>query len=153
MSFLCLDDDDGGGADPLEAVLARIPPDTTVAPPVPSCPGPMDLSVKEEEDVTSFMGDTCGCTLGNGSPCSKQFTVTHVTKMRMTSMELTRSELDMALLGQISACTNHSDGVVVESRHTAAGRKKIYSNYIHQGKPVCPRFFRFLHAVGTFCNL
>ncbi len=37
---------------------------------------------------------------------SKQFTVAHVTNMRMASMELTRGELDMALLGQISACTH-----------------------------------------------
>ena len=58
--------------------------------------------------------------------------------------------LDMAIL---AACTNQSEDVVVESRHVAKGRKHSYSNYIHQGKPVCPRMFRFLHVVGTFRNL
>ena len=109
----------------------------------------------EDEEVTSFVRDTCGCKLANGSPCSKQFTVTHITKMRMACNELSHDELDMALLGQISACTNRSDGVVVESRHVAAGRKNSYSSYVHQGKPVCTRFFRFIHFVGTFstCKL
>ncbi len=110
----------------------------------------MELTVEEEDTVKIFMDATCGC---KGNPCSKQFLLTHVSEMRMSAMDLSHSELDMAILGQISACTNQSEDVVVESRHVAKGRKHSYSNYIHQGKPVCPRMFRFLHVVGTFRNL
>ncbi len=71
----------------------------------------------------------------------------------MSAMDLSHSELDMDILGQISACTNQREDVVVKSRHVATGRKHSYSSYTHQGKPVCPRMFRFLHVIGTFRNL
>ncbi len=101
------------------------------------------------------MGATCGCKLYRGKPCSKQvqFSLTHVLEIRMSAMDLSPSELDMAILGQISACTNQSEDVVVESRHLATERINAYSRYTHQGKHVCPYMFRFLHTVGMFRNL
>ncbi len=41
----------------------------------------------------------------------------------MSAMDLSHSELDMAILGQISACTNQREDVVVKSRHVATGTR------------------------------
>ncbi len=116
--------------DEVEEVLARISPDRTVLPvrpslpgpsvPGPSVPGPMELTAKEEKKVMKFIRNTCGCTRNNGGPCSTIFTTTHIKKMRMECIGLSRDNHDVALLGQIVACTNFSEGVVVESRHIAA---------------------------------
>ncbi len=157
------DDEDYDGLGLSDKVLARIPPPTPAIPSAtPSTPArtrrvllpnPMDLNETEDDEVKRFMGTTCGCKLYGGKPCSEHFKLTHITEIRMSAMDLSHSELDMVILGQISACSNQSEDVVVESRHVATGRKHCYSSYIHQGKPVCPRMFRFLHAVGTFRNL
>ena len=66
----------------------------------------------------------------------------------MDAQELSRNDMDMALLGQIMAFTNCSEGVVVTSKHKSAERKKAYTTFLHQGEPVCAKMFRFLHAVG-----
>ena len=109
--------------DEVEEVLARIPPTPTPTAPrerppnsnssVNPGPDPMEVSVREEEEVKTFMNTTCRCQLHRGEPCSNQFGLTNVMKTRMESMELSRNELDMVLLGQIMACSNHSGGVVV----------------------------------------
>ncbi len=50
--------------------------------------------------------------------------------------------------GRKNPYTNYSEGVVLESRDSAAGRKNPYTSFLHQGKTVCPRYFRFLHAIA-----
>ena len=47
--------------------------------------------------------------------------------------------MDMALLGQIMAFTNCSEGVVVTSKHKSAERKKAYTTFLHQGEQVCAK--------------
>ncbi len=113
----------------------------------------MKLSLTEDDNVKTRMGATCGCKLYGGKPCSKQFSLTHVLEIRMSAMDLSPSELDVAVLGQISACTNQSEDVVVESRHLATERINAYSRYTHQGNRVCPYMFGFLNTVGMFRNL
>ena len=70
----------------------------------------------------------------------------------MECNELSRVELDMALLGQIMASSNSADGVVVTSKHKAAERKKAYSSFRYHGQPICTKMFRFLHAVGELMH-
>ena len=110
----------------------------------------MELAETEEERVKRFMEATCGCTLSRGGPCSQKFTTQDVLTVRMDALDLSHTELDMTLLGQLMAFTNLSDGVVVSSKHKTAERKRSYTTFLHQGQPVCSSMFRFLHAVGEF---
>ena len=48
----------------------------------------------------------CGCTLAEGKPCSKQFSNGYLLEARLNSMELTRKELDLVLLGALNVCCN-----------------------------------------------
>ena len=52
-------------------------------------------------------------------------------------------------MGQLIANSSTSDTVVTESRHKATERRKAYTRHFHQGRPICPVMFRFLHRVGT----
>ncbi len=114
----------------------------------------LKLSLTEDDKVKkvkTHMGATCGCKLYGGKPCSKQFSLTHVLEIRMSAMDLSASELDVAACTNQS--TNQSEDVVVESRHLATERINAYSRYTHQGKRVCPYMFGFLNTVGMFRNL
>ena len=115
---------------------------------------PMQLQLEDEEIVDRFLESSCHCQLYLGGPCSKQFTSSYVLSARTSCLELSRNELDMVLLGQLMACTNQSEGVVdVAAKHKAAERKRTYTTYLHQGKPICSSMFRFLHAVGELKSL
>ena len=98
----------------------------------------------EEQLVTRFAIEGCGCK----KKCSSQFSADHFRDMRAQCYELSHSELDMVLLGQLVASTNSSDGVVTMSGHLKQERRKQYTIYHHAGKTVCGKTFRFLHTVG-----
>lgn len=86
--------------------------------------------------------------LWRGRPCSRQFSREYVKETRQSFMDLSTSELDMFLMGQLIAFTNSSDGVVVESRHGDQEKRKSYCSFFHQAKPICRETFRFLHGIG-----
>ena len=65
----------------------------------------------EHELVAQFMTSGCGCTKARGTQCCNQFTREYVTSARETCAELTHSELDMAILGQLAAGTNTSSSL------------------------------------------
>ena len=100
---------------------------------------------EEEEMVAQFASAGCGCS----KKCSSQFSVDYVPDIRAQCYDLTHSELDMVLLGQLMASTNTSEKVVVESGHLEAERKRAYTTFYHAGKVVCGKTFRFLHTVGS----
>ena len=134
----------------MEDALRRIPQNEVppLRPPaaVPSGPDPTDLAVTEETAVRRFMEEGCGCQLRLRGPCSAGFTIDSLLWRRRDAQELSQNDMDMALLGQIMAFTNCSEGVVVTSKHKSAERKKAYTTFLHQGEPVCAKMFRF--AVG-----
>ena len=108
---------------------------------------PMDYD--EDWVVEDFMGESCGCKKWNGKPCSGQFDPMYVRATRLNFRELTNEQLDMAIMGQIIANSDSSETVFTESRHQATTRKKAYTRHSHQGRPICPVMFRFLHGIGT----
>ena len=126
----------------VEEALSQIPPGADIGLELRPC------DVEEEQKVDEFMSLGCGCKLSNGSPCSNQFTTAYVKDIRLTLSELTTTELDLVLMGQLMANSNTSDVVVTESRHSATSRKKAYTTFFHQGKRVCVAMFRFLHRIG-----
>ena len=95
--------------------------------------------------VARFASAGCGCS----KKCSSQFSVNYVRDIRAQCYDLTHSELDMVLLGQLMASTNTSQKVVVESGHLEAERKRSYTTFYHAGKVVCGKTFSFLHTVGS----
>ena len=100
---------------------------------------------EEEEMVAQFASAGCGCS----KKCSSQFSVNYVRDIRAQCYDLTHSELDMVLLGQLMASTNTSEKVVVDSGHLEVERKRCYTTFYHAGKVVCGKTFRFLHTVGS----
>ena len=88
----------------------------------------------------------CPCTKWNGQSCSLQFSKEYVKEYRFSSMELTTSDLDLVIMVQLKACTNSSSFVATDSRHEH--HKRSYTNFLHQGKPICMVMFRFLHTSG-----
>ena len=105
---------------------------------------------KEEATVLAYMTNTCGCQRHNNGPCSQQFTVDYILQARMDAAELSKSELDMVILGQIMAFINTHDTVSATaiSKQKAVPRLKPYSTYCHQGVHICASMFRCLHGVG-----
>ncbi len=99
--------------------------------------------------VEKFLSDGCGCDLVNGG-CSSTFTVESVESYRRECSELTRVELDMALLGQLVAFTNCSTLTVhtTKDRHRPENRQKLYRMFWHGGRRVCKRMFLFLHTIS-----
>ena len=103
------------------------------------------------------MSSGCGCALHNGRPCSGQFTIDHYLEFRGQCKELTRAELDMVLLGQLSAFTFTSEQTVRATlqRHPSEGRQHSYTMFWHRGLKVCRKTFLFLHTISEkrFKNL
>ena len=108
----------------------------------------------EHEAVSQFMTSGCGCTKAKGKPCCEHFSQEYVTSMRQSCAELTHTELDMTIMGQIAACSNMSSRVssgmlsTGRGRHKEADREKGYTAFTHQGKPICQKTFLFLHGIG-----
>ena len=99
--------------------------------------------------VQRFLSNGCGCDLSNGS-CSSTFTEKYVETYRSQCSELTLVELDMAILGQLTAFTNTSTQSVHSSkhRHPAASRQRSYMLFWHGGRRVCKKTFLFLHTIS-----
>ena len=91
----------------------------------------------------------CGCKKGgDGKQCCTQLSCEDILSARQSCAELTRSELDMVILGQLHAHTNSSPGVVTASRHVPRERERPRVSYYYQDKQVCVKMFRILHTIG-----
>jgi hypothetical protein len=111
-------------------------------------PDSLPTDTLEEQQVSTFMAAGCGCRKALGKPCSNQFSIEYVASFRESCVQLSHSELDMAILGQLSASVNTSKRVSIEAGHKDTEREKSYSSFIHQGKPICKAMFCFIHAIG-----
>ena len=76
--------------------------------------------------VEKYLRDGCGCDLTDGG-CSTRFTADSLESYRREVSELTLVELDMALLGQLSAFTNSNTLTVhsTKDRHPATNRQPL----------------------------
>ena len=106
------------------------------------------IEVEETQYVQTFVSKSCGCVLHNGRSCSEQFSIDHYLQIRSQCKELTRAELDMALLGQLSAfCFSGEQTVRATSqRHPSEARQHTYTMFWHKGVKVCRKTFLFLHT-------
>ena len=104
--------------------------------------------IQEDNLVSDFVSAGCGCSKWNRKQCSEQFSDDYFKSVRGSCAELSRSELDLVILGQLLACTNQSPGVVTESRNKEAECQRSYTTLFHQSKPVCAKTFGMLHGIG-----
>ena len=102
----------------------------------------------EEQAISEFILSGCGCSKGLGKPCCQQFPDDYIRTYHLNCIELTHSELDMIILGQLAACVNSSSVVSTVNRHAEREREKSHKSFTHQGKPICNKMFRFLHGIG-----
>ena len=91
------------------------------------------LDQKEEEAITKFFQDGCGCI----EKCSSYFDEEMVRMMRNDCTELSRNELDLYILGQLTCTTFDSCDVRLGSRHRPQHRKRPGATYLHKGRKVC----------------
>ena len=115
-------------------------------------PNTENLENEEREAVGKFLCDGCGCDLIGGS-CSTFFSTDSMESYRRDCSELTRGELDMALLGQLAAFTNNSAGTTHFTRYShpyssSLSRQKSYRHFWHGGQRVCRKTFLFLHNIS-----
>ena len=108
-----------------------------------------NLEREESVLVQRFLSEGCGCDLANVS-CSSIFTAESLESYRSQCKELSRAELDMAILGQLSASTNISTLSIhsTQYRHAATARKRTYMSFYHGGRRVCKNMFLFLHTIS-----
>ena len=65
------------------------------------------VDVDERATVTTMVESTCECRKGIGSrPCSSQFSADHLMSVQASCSELSRSELDMVVMGQLMGGIN-----------------------------------------------
>ena len=66
-----------------------------------------EMDREEEQTVEGFLSHGCGCSTVPGG-CSQQFDLAHYHQMRSWCASLSRTELDLLLMGQIISLTNSS---------------------------------------------
>ena len=94
-------------------------------------PDPESLPLEEEQKVHQFLAHGCGRTLSMEG-CSQRYTLLDV---RGQCQELTHSELDMAILGQLLSVVNTSKQTVhaMKHRHAPEARQLSRATFFHQG--------------------
>ena len=99
-----------------------------------------------DEPVQRFLQSSCGCTLQQGKPCSSLFSAEQMMKTRLDMKDLTKNELDLVILGKISALSKR-EGKSISGRMEGP-RKAARTTFMHGGEVVCRKTFLQLHCVG-----
>lgn len=100
---------------------------------------------KEDERLTSG-SFKCTCTLFDGLPCSTRYSTAELLEMRMHHLSMTREELDIIALVKLSTAI-HVDPTTTASKQKPNQRKKIRSQYRHEGHNICRESFMFMHEI------
>ena len=101
----------------------------------------------EEYCVTRFASAGCNCKYFGGEPCCKTFSGSHYLKVRDKCRQLTWSELDLVVMGQLLALTQ-TDQMTQAKKHSPKERRKSFTCFKHGGHNICIRTFCFLHTIG-----
>ena len=108
---------------------------------------PTDGISSEEQKCKEFIERTCGCSLNNGSPCSRLIPLEKYICHRSEAAALTRDQLDLVLIGAVMSVLSTNENNFDKS-HKSKSRQRIYSHYLFGGQRVCRRTFQFLLGVG-----
>lgn len=103
-----------------------------------------NLDDEENDLVKEFQQKGCGCV----AECSKKYSISDLLTFRGDCRELTRTELDLVIMGQLTACMRVDNSVGRTHKHKETSRVRGHISYTHQGWNICASTFRFLHTVG-----
>ena len=99
--------------------MARIPVTLNNTSNVPMC---ADV-VTDEQVCREFVEQTCGCKKACGQPCSSQFSIEYYMERRAQASLLTRTELDLIMLGSVMS-TARVDDSITHGRHKPVKRQR-----------------------------
>ena len=106
------------------------------------------IDLAEVSTVKEFCSRGCGCAMA----CTLKFSLQHIELTRANAAQLSRGELDMAIMGQVMAFTSCSQATLnsTRHRHKPKQRQKNRMVFYHNGYQVCRNTFLFLHNIGKF---
>ena len=106
------------------------------------------IDLAEVSTVKEFCSRGCGCAMA----CTLKFSFQHLELTRANAAQLSRGELDMAIMGQVMAFTSCSQTTLnsTRHRHKPKQRQKNKMVFYHNGYQVCRNTFLFLHNIGKF---
>ena len=108
------------------------------------CDDTMDA---EEGRIARFVAGGCFCQLSKGKPCHSRFSPAEIRALRDECRELTRDELDLAVMGQLRALTQR-DEMTQKTRATNTPRARTSTQFRFGGHRICIKTFCFLHNMG-----
>ena len=94
--------------------------------------------------LTAFLEQGCGCKQNGGKPCYTSFSREQYEASRMQCAELSWKELNLVILGQISALLPSSSQ---NNTHRPSTQRQCMA-FHHHGVPVCWVTFLKLHGIG-----
>ena len=98
-----------------------------------------EIDMKEEDSIRCFVAEECGCTLFNGTSCSTNVSLDYYQIKRNECAELDHDSLDLVIMAQIMA--NSSDGSVRHRGRETHDRKRMATQFFHNGKKVMEHEF------------
>jgi hypothetical protein len=101
----------------------------------------------EEHCIARFAKRGCKCKHFDGKPCCTIFSVDHYQRVRDECRQLSKSELDLVVMGQLLALTQN-DELIQAKRHSPKQRQRSFTCFKHGGHKVCMATFCFLHTIG-----
>ena len=118
---------------------------------------PFHMSVRTqdlmEDSITeAFFAETCHCKLGvNNDPCSLALPRRHAVEFHQQCLELSKGELDIAILGQLTALRRREPTIATVSDQGRDKKRRItlrpYTAFRFGDMTVCKNSFLFLHAI------
>jgi hypothetical protein len=107
----------------------------------------IDSDELEEHLIARFAHEGCRCKHHNGQPCCTLFSADHYQRVRDDCRQLSRSELDLVVMGQLLAFTQN-DETTQAKHHSPKNRKRSFTCFKHGGHDICIKTFCFLHTIG-----
>ena len=105
-----------------------------------------DCAEMEEHSIARFAKGGYKCKHFNGKPCCTTFSVDHYQRVRDECRQLSKSELDLVVMGQLLALTQ--DDMIQAKKHSPKQRQRSFTCFKHGGHDVCMETFCFLHNIG-----
>ena len=106
-----------------------------------------DCKELEERCIARFAQEGCKCKHANGKPCCSLFSIDHYHGVRDECRQLSSSELDLVVMGQLLALTQRDD-VTQAQHHSPKERKRSFTCFKHGGHDICIKTFCFLHTIS-----
>ena len=99
---------------------------------------------EEGEKIKEFVRKGCGCK----SKCSSAIPTTQIAASRSSCLELSRTELDMAIMGQVAASVHCNDSTSGSHKKLTA-RQRQRAQFSFHGHTICRTTFLFLHTISA----